>query len=694
MKFIHSLEFRLISIVLSIFIVSNVGLTFTAIRTSTTSINENVDKLLNAVTDSAAGKVKGESEKHFRALNSLARTDFVRDSEMPLWDKCQQLTRISKASDEYENIAFYDLDGNSYTAAGMHVQLDRDYITAAKAGQSSLADPSINSVTNELFQVYAVPVYGTDDKIIGCLSANVYGNVLSKRIEQVSFGTFDSHVQVINRKTGHTVASTTFDDVLNFQSVEGDAGDEIKPILQKVLAGETGSDVFVNPANNTQMIAAYRPVPNSDWAVLGVCGYSDFYGGLTRMETITGILSLVLLGVTFVAVGATVNIGLKPLKKVRSAISNVASGDADLTRRIDAKGKDEVAAVVVGFNTFMDKLHVIISQVKSSKEKLGVAGSDLSASTDDTANSISQILSNIENVHNQITNQSNSVHETAGAVNEIASNIESLERMIEKQNSGVGEASAAVEQMIGNIGSVNNSVSKMSEAFEDLTESAKSGIEVQRDVNDKIERIKTLSETLQEANSAIAAIAEQTNLLAMNAAIEAAHAGEAGKGFSVVADEIRKLSETSGEQSRTIGEQLMNIRNSIDSVVSASEKSNGAFQSVASKISETEQIVRQIQSAMEEQNEGSQQISAALSTMNDSSLEVHNAGQEMMAGNRAILDEVKNLQDVTGLIQDSMKEMNYGATKIHETGVALRGISEQMKVAIDEIGAQIDKFRT
>lgn len=84
MKFIHSLEFRLISIVLSIFIVSNVGLTFTAIRTSTTSISENVEKLLNAVTDSAAGKVKGETEKQFRMLNSLARTDFVRDSEMPL----------------------------------------------------------------------------------------------------------------------------------------------------------------------------------------------------------------------------------------------------------------------------------------------------------------------------------------------------------------------------------------------------------------------------------------------------------------------------------------------------------------------------------------------------------------------------------------------------------------------------------
>ena len=694
MKFIHRLEFRLISIVLSIFVVSNVGLTFTAIRTSTTSINENVDKLLNAVTDSAAGKVKGETEKHFRMLNAIAKTDFLKDSGLSLYEKCRQLTDIAKVSDEYENLGFYDLDGKSYTAAGAPIQLSRVYIDAAKIGQTYITDPAVNPVTNILFQVYSVPVYGHDDKPVGCLVANVYGEMLSKRIEQVSFGTFDSHLQVVNRKTGHTVASSVFEEVTNFQNVQGDAGDEIRPILEKMLDGEIGNDTFVNPSNNAKMLAAYRPVPGTDWAVLGACGYSDFYGGLTRMETITGILSLVLLGVTFVAVGATVNIGLKPLKKVRAAISDVASGDADLTRRIDSKGKDEVAAVVVGFNTFMDKLHVIISQVKSSKEKLGVAGSDLSASTDDTANSISQILSNIENVHNQITNQSNSVHETAGAVNEIASNIESLERMIEKQNSGVSEASAAVEQMIGNIGSVNNSVSKMSEAFEDLAESAKSGIEVQRDVNDKIERIKTLSETLQEANSAIAAIAEQTNLLAMNAAIEAAHAGEAGKGFSVVADEIRKLSETSGEQSRTIGEQLMNIRNSIDSVVSASEKSNGAFQSVASKISETEQIVRQIQSAMEEQNEGSQQISAALSTMNDSSLEVHNAGQEMMAGNRAILDEVKNLQDVTGLIQDSMKEMDYGATKIHETGVALRGISEQMKVAIDEIGAQIDKFRT
>jgi methyl-accepting chemotaxis protein len=66
----------------------------------------------------------------------------------------------------------------------------------------------------------------------------------------------------------------------------------------------------------------------------------------------------------------------------------------------------------------------------------------------------------------------------------------------------------------------------------------------------------------------------------------------------------------------------------------------------------------------------------------------------MMEGNKAILEEVKILQDATVVMQDSMKEMSAGATKINETGEALRGIAEQMNSAINEIGKQIDQFHT
>ena len=135
-KFFHSLQFRLVAIVVAIFVVSNVILVSVALKLSTSSTEKTVSNLLNAVTDSAAGKIKGETEKQFRMLEAIARTDFLKDENVPLLEKCQQLTRISKVSSDYENIGLYDLEGNSYTAAGQPIKLQRAYIDAAKQGKN------------------------------------------------------------------------------------------------------------------------------------------------------------------------------------------------------------------------------------------------------------------------------------------------------------------------------------------------------------------------------------------------------------------------------------------------------------------------------------------------------------------------------------------------------------------------------
>ncbi|MBQ0166997.1 MAG: methyl-accepting chemotaxis protein [Treponema sp.] len=259
------------------------------------------------------------------------------------------------------------------------------------------------------------------------------------------------------------------------------------------------------------------------WAFVTVGIRSELYWELTKLMISIGVMFAASIAVAIIFGIFLSHRIAKPLIAVRDSITDIAEGNADLSQRIAVTSKDESGEVAEGFNKFVEKLQMIISDIKDSNSVLVSAGIDLDSSTQETSSSITQIIANIDSIHDQISSQHNSVTETASALNQIAANIQSLERMIQNQ-----------------------------------------------------------SKMLQEANTAITNIVSQTNLLAMNAAIEAAHAGESGKGFSVVADEIRKLSETSTAQSKTIGDQLLNIMNSITDVVNTSEESRKAFIALSS----------------------------------------------------------------------------------------------------------------
>ena len=195
-KFFQTLQFRLIAIVLAIFIVSNVVIVSTTLNLSTNSTSKTVARLLDSVTDAAAGKISGQTEKQFRMLQAIAEMDMLKSDEVPLLEKCQQLTRVSKMSSEYENIGFYDLGGNSYTAAGQKISLKRAYIDAAGRGEMYVADPAVNPVTNVLFQIYSVPVFDSNRKPVGCVTANVLGEGFQSRLRK-SVLVFQIHMSVL-----------------------------------------------------------------------------------------------------------------------------------------------------------------------------------------------------------------------------------------------------------------------------------------------------------------------------------------------------------------------------------------------------------------------------------------------------------------------------------------------------------------
>ena len=657
-------------------------------------VEEDLDMYQNMIAGYASA-LENQVDSYFKELNGYVHADIMDDGNL---EACYEWIMDPLHSDmhgEFDYIMLSGPDGQARTDLGGITNVsDRDYFKAImQQGVERFVDnPVIGKTTGQPVMHITRALKDRNGRTFAMISGVINIKLLTDEISRIKIG--ENGYGYLLASDGLVIAHPEASFVMEKNFItgidsNGKNGDMI-PVARAMTEGESG-EVWINANGRAgKDLIVYRPINGTPWSFAlsipdnQIYDLVDAIGRFMTIFAVVSILSLILLSGFLL---------LKPLRIVEGAITGIASGDADLTKRIDIHSNNEIGYVVKGFNNFASKLQSIIGDVKSSKDELLIAGENLSSATEDTASSITQIIANIDSMKHQIDGQNQSVSQTAGAVNEIAANIESLEHMIESQSSGVTQASAAVEQMIGNISSVNVSMEKMATSFGELRTNSDSGITKQRDVNERISQIEQQSQMLQEANIAISAIAEQTNLLAMNAAIEAAHAGEAGKGFSVVADEIRKLSETSSQQSKTIGDQLTNIKEAILEVVSASSEASSAFETVSHKLEETDALVMQIRAAMEEQNEGSKQITEALHSMNDSTVEVRNASSEMQDGNQMILKEIQLLQNASMAMSQSMEEMAVGARKINETGTALSEVSGQIGRSISKIGEQVDKFK-
>jgi len=696
-KIRFTLTVKLLIMFLAVILFTSITIGSIAYNSASKGMKESVYNHIDSVSTDVVNQIVAINDKHITSIKFLANLAFMKDDNMSLADKQKELSTIgSQLGDRYENVAFYDKDGNAITADGRLINMaTRIYFTEPMAGRNYISNPTFSPVTNGILQQYSVPVYNNSNKIIGVVVMLIKGNSLYDTIVNFDMGG-GMHPSVIDWKESVTIANVNegTDESTNGDSGEGLSDTEgLGLVLNNIFAGKEGIEDFTDPNLHAHLIASYKKVPGTTWTVFAVAPYDVYFSILSRMQLTLTIVIFSTIAAAIIIISILIRLLIKPLKTVKASVETIATGNADLTQRIPDATNDEIGDVVRGFNAFVEKLHGIVTSLQDSKNNLMTVDTDLQSSTQDTSASITEIIANIESVNNQILSQANSVHETAGAVNQISSNIDSLERMIETQASSVTEASAAVEEMIGNINSVSNSITKMIDAFATLQKHSSEGFATQNNANEKIMRIDEQSKMLQDANTAIASIAEQTNLLAMNAAIEAAHAGEAGKGFAVVADEIRKLSETSTDQSKTIGSELQKISETIQDVVQVSSETNTAFTSIERSIAETSQIMEQIKGAMEEQQIGSKQIIEALRSMNNSTSEVHSASAEMTEGNKHILTEIQKLQDATDTIKGSIEEMHTGAERINQTGAALSDISGKVAENIKHIGSEIDLFK-
>lgn len=334
------------------------------------------------------------------------------------------------------------------------------------------------------------------------------------------------------------------------------------------------------------------------------------------------ITSSILLILSIVSVFFLLSVIYRPIHALKKTVADLASGNGDLTQRLDIKTNDDLGDIAKDINTFIAKLQSLMLEVSQSSDYIFSSVEQLKQQTDKN----SQILNTQTTEVDQIVV---AIEEMSVTVDEVASNASQASQFTNHAN----------EQVISSQGVVMNTSNTVSELVNDVANTSGSIEAIEQDISE-IANVLTI----------IGEIAEQTNLLALNAAIEAARAGEQGRGFAVVADEVRALAARTQTSTAEIETTLTKLRNGSKSAISAMgstqktcQKTTDNTSLVATELATITQSVTQINdlntqiaTAAEEQSSVAQEISKNVSSIREIVYELSATGE-------ATIEESTNL---------------------------------------------------
>ena len=318
-----------------------------------------------------------------------------------------------------------------------------------------------------------------------------------------------------------------------------------------------------------------------------------------------------------------------PLSEAVQVAEVVASGD--LTRSIEAEGKDEPARLLL-------VLRSTIQGIADSSNQLASASEELHAVTEDATRGLHQQNTEIEQA-------ATAVNEMTAAVEEVARNAVSTSEASRESNVTAQQGREQVRQTVDSISLLSDDVGSTAAEVEQLAE-----------------RVREISKVLDVIRS----IAEQTNLLALNAAIEAARAGEAGRGFAVVADEVRALAHRTQQSTQEIEQMIGGIQDGSERAVTSMQNSNGRARS-------TLEVAQAAGVALE-------QITQAIASINERNLVIASASEEQAQVAREVDRNLVNIRDLSMQTSAGADQTSAASQELSRLAVDLNGLVARFKV--------------
>jgi len=370
---------------------------------------------------------------------------------------------------------------------------------------------------------------------------------------------------------------------------------------------------------------------------------------LTRTCILIGILALLTAVIAIVLFSGSM---IKPIVAAVNGLKDIAEGEGDLTMRLKKTTNDEVGELAHWFNTFMDRLQVMIKDIAGNSVTLMASGTTILDLSDSITKSTDATLESSATVKT--------------ATDELNSRMESVAAAMEQAATNVSIVASSSEEM----NATTTEIAENSERARGITEAA---VESAREAAQSMAHLGETARTINTVTETITDISEQTNLLALNATIEAARAGEAGKGFAVVAGEIKELARQTAEATRE-------IQGSIEAVQSAAHSGIEGIESITKVIGDVNAMVTTMATAVEEQSIGTREIADNTSQVAMGITEVNENVAQVALATTKIATEVGEVNRSVEHIAAAGIESNTNAKEMSQISEMLNSLAGEFKV--------------
>ena len=328
----------------------------------------------------------------------------------------------------------------------------------------------------------------------------------------------------------------------------------------------------------------------------------------------------------------------RPLDEMVDGLRAIASGEGDLTRRLEVKSRDEIGQASAVFNDMMANFASLVRQV-------GESASHVSSAAHELVSGAKQVTDSSHQQYEKSRVVTDAVERMVNSIVEVADNTERVHQQSLESQARSHEGTQTLDRLITEIGRVKSAVNEMAGAVGEFVSSTASITNMTREVKD---------------------IADQTNLLALNAAIEAARAGEQGRGFAVVADEVRKLAEKSAASANEI-DSITRMLNSKSDIVSKSIA--GGLADIAS----SEQSLDAVASAISSANRSVEEVGSGLDV-------IAGATEEQR---RVSTDAFTNIEAIAAMARDNSEAVEQTANS-----------AQRLENLADQLQGTVGRFRT